>query len=190
MKTARGIYNNHIVTVLFSVLNARLCNFYRGDLRTHRENGYLDRFTYDLKLVDSGRSVYVAGNEQGILALLLIHISDLCRVGGFTRALKTDHHNYRGRLGADVDLRRLASHQLDKLLVYYLNYLLRGKKAFKHLCANGALRHRSGEFLNYLKVNVSLEQCELYLAQTLLDVRLGELSLVPKLFESVCKLIS
>ena len=134
VKTSGSIYDDHVVTVLLGVLNARFCNFNRGDLRSHREYGDINRFADDLQLVNRRRSVNVTGNEQRIFALLLIHSRNLTCVSGFTRTLKTYHHNDCGRLGADVDLGSLTAHKLDELLVYYLDYLLSRNQGFKHLC--------------------------------------------------------
>ena len=61
VKTARGINDNHIVAVLFSMLNACLSDLNGGYLGTHRENGDSYRLADDLKLINCG-SIEVENN--------------------------------------------------------------------------------------------------------------------------------
>ena len=109
-------------------------------------------------------------------------------MSGFTRTLKTDHHNDCRGLGIDIDLGCLAAHELYKLLVYDLNDLLSGKKALEHLRADSSLGDGLYKLLNDLEVYIRLKQRELYLAHALLDICLGELALVAELLEGVSEL--
>ena len=104
-------------------------------------------------------------------------------MGGLTGTLKTDHHNDRRRLGGNLKLRRFRAHQGDQLLVYDLDDLLCGEKAFKHRLADGTLGHGLDEFTHDLEVDVCLKQGHLDLAHALADVRLGKLALIAELFQ-------
>ncbi len=69
MKTSRRVEENHIVCVLFGIINASFCNFHRIAL-THLKDRDIQLSADDLQLFDSGRSVHVARDEKRTLLLL------------------------------------------------------------------------------------------------------------------------
>ena len=72
----------------------------------------------------------------------------------------------------------------------YLHYLLVGSEAVEHLLPDGALAYPSNELLDYLIVNVCLEQGSPHLAHGLGDVPFPNLSLPAQLFENARELIA
>ena len=188
VETARRIHEDHIVAVLHGVLDRFLCGF-RRLLGAPLKHGNANLLCHHLQLLDGGGTVDIAGHQQGVLALLLIHLGQLCGVGGLTRALQAAHQYHRGGLGRNIQLGITAAHECGQLLVDDLNDLLPGKKAFQHLCANGALGHLVHEGLDDLEVDVRLQKSQLDLPHARLHVGLGEFSLVAELLKSFGKLV-
>ena len=165
--------------------NGFLCDLDGRDLVAHCENRNIQLFTDYLQLLDCSGTVDVACNEQRAFALLFIHSRELTCVGGFTCTLKTDHHNNCGGLGCNGELGLRAAHQTRELFVYNLDDLLGRKQGFENFGTDCTLGNDFDKVTNYLEVNVSLEQCELDLAHTRLNVGFGKLTLVTKFFKGV-----
>ena len=189
LQTARRIDKNNIVSVLFRVGDAGLCNIDRALFIAHGEDGDIQLCAYDLQLLDRSGTVNVTGNQERAFALLFIKSGQLTGVGGFTRTLQTAHHNNCGGLGRNLQLGNRAAHQGGQFLVYDFNDLLSGNQAFQHLGANGTVSDRFDELLDHLEVYVGFQQCELDLAHTCLNVCLGELALTAEFFERRTQLI-
>ena len=94
-----------------------------------------------------------------------------------------------GGFEADRQLRLRSAHCLGELFVYYLYYLLTRHQALEHIRTDSALGHALDKVAHDLKVNIRLEQCELYLAHTLAHIRLGELTLAAKFFKCSVHLV-
>ena len=156
-----------------------------GVLRAALEHGQSGLLTHDLKLLDGGGAVDVAGGQKDVLAAFFEHLAQLRAVRRFARALQTAHQDDRRRLGGDLQPAVGAAHQGDQLLVDNLDNLLRGHEAFEHLAAHRALRDLGHEVLDDLEIDVRLQQRELDLAHAGLDVGLGQLAFVPKFRESL-----
>ena len=104
---------------------------------------------------------------------------------GFTRTLKTAHHNNCGGLGGDDQLALRSAHKVGHFLVYDFYYLLCGNEGFKDLCAHRALGNDFYKVFNYLEVNVCLEKRKLDLAHTGFNVGFGKLSFIFEFLKSV-----
>ena len=170
--------------------NARLCNFNRGNAGAHTEHGDVKLFADDLKLLDRGGAVNVAGDEQRILSFFLIVTGELAAVRGFTCALQTDHHDDRRRGGCDLQLGVFRAHQVDELFVDDFDDLLGGQQAFQHFCTDGALGDGLHKVLDDLEVDIRLQQRKLDLAHTLADIRLGELAFALEFLEGIRELFA
>ena len=55
---------DHIMTALFGCLDTRLSDLNGGNLRAERKNGDANTLAYDLQLIYSGGTVYVAGYKH------------------------------------------------------------------------------------------------------------------------------
>ena len=184
MQAAGGVQKDHVVAVLFGVCHRALCDFHHvglARLGIHRDAHAL---AHHLELVHGGRTVDVAGGQQGPLVLLPgIHAGQLGGVGGLSRALQPHHHDNGGRRGGDFELCALASHELDKLLVDNLNHLLGGREALKHFGPRRPLGDGGHKGLDHLDVDVGPQQHQAHLAHGLLDVGLGQLALAAQPLE-------
>ena len=184
MQTAGGVEDDGIEAVFDGVLHGLLRGA-DGVLRAALEHGQSGLLTHDLKLLDGGGAVDVAGGQKDVLAAFFEHLAQLRAVRRFARALQTAHQDDRRRLGGDLQPTVGAAHQGDQLLVDNLDDLLRGHEALEHLAAHRALRDLGHEVLDDLEVDVRLQQRELDLAHAGLDVGLGQLAFVPKFRESL-----
>ena len=143
--------------------------------------------TVDLKQVQTiGSNAFKSSG----LILLLVHTGQLARVGGFTRALQAYHHNHCGGLGADLQLGLRAAHETGKLLVDDLDHLLTGEQGLHDLGTHGALGNDLDEVLDHLEVDVGLQQSELDLAHTRLDVGLGQGALTAEFLKGLIQLFA
>ena len=87
MQTTRGIYDDKIIAVVACVLETFL-NDLAGIYLSHLKNGHLSLLADYLQLLDSSGSINVSRDEQGThLFGALEMLSELCRMGRFTRTL-------------------------------------------------------------------------------------------------------
>jgi len=125
----------------------------------------------------------VAGDEQGVLALLFKEARELGAVRRLAGALQAAQHHDGGRLRGDAQLLVLAAHELRELLVDDFDDHLGGRQALEHVGAHGAVGHALGEVLDDLVADVGLEKRQPYFAHGVPDVGLGEPPLAAQLFE-------
>ena len=161
-----------------------------GVFGAHFKHRHACLFADDLQLVDSRRTVNVAGDQQRTAVLLFLeHFGELGGMGRLTGALQAAHHNDRRRFGSKFETLVFAAHQRGELLVYDLDNHLRRRQALHHVLTDSALGHLVGKVLGNLVVDVRLEQRKTHLAHCLLDVRLTELALVFQPFERAAELV-
>ena len=86
MQTSGGIQHYNIKTVVLGVSDALFCDLHRVGL-THFEDMRACLFADYLQLVDSRRSVDIAGNKQRTAVLRDKVLCELCAVGGLTGTL-------------------------------------------------------------------------------------------------------
>jgi hypothetical protein len=111
MQPSCGIQKDHVVAVVPGVLDGLLGNVYRVRL-THFKHRDIQLFAHYLQLVDSGRTVHIAGHQQRPLAELSAHQArQLGAVGGLTGTLQTHHHHNGGALGGKGQPSVGAAHQ-------------------------------------------------------------------------------
>ena len=183
MQTARRIEEDHVVSVADGVRDGGLCHI-DGIGLAHFKDRYADLRANDLKLPDGGGTVDVTRAQQWVFALLFEKPRELTGVGGFARTLKTHHHDDRGRLRGHADLLVVAAHQGSQLLVDDLDDHLRGRQAFEHIRAHGALGDALDEVLDDLIADVGLQKRQTDLAHRFLDVGLAQAAFAAQLFES------
>ena len=113
--------------------------------------------------------------SAGRLPLLLAQAErELRRRRRLARALEAGEQDDGRRTAGERELRAPLAHERGQLLVHDLHDLLAGRQALHHLGAERALLDPREELLDDLEVDVRLEQREADLAQSLLEVLLGE----------------
>ena len=182
-QTTGSIDDNNIVAIGFSLLNGMVgndTNILVLRLTVYRNTHLL---SYHLQLVDSSRTINVAGHEQWLLSLLgLEHIGKLSTEGGLTRTLQTAHQD-DGRMTFELQRSFLASHQLSQLVVNQLYHQLTRLYSREHIHTKCLFLHLVGEFLSYLEVDVGVEQSTAYVLHGLCHVDFGYLTLTLQNFE-------
>ena len=184
MKSACRIYKEHIATLSLAFFECVLCDLYRIFVVFFRINRNADSLTYDLQLLYCGGTVYIARGEHGVLSVFFEKGSELCRVSSLSRALKTDHHYYRGRLRSDLYFGDCAAHESCELFIYYFYDLLCRDERFEDLCSHCALCDCIYKAADYFEIYVRFEKGELYCAHTLAYVFFRELSFISEFLES------
>ena len=182
MQAACGVQKHHVVSVPDGVRDRSLRDI-DGVRLPHLKDGDIELAAHDLQLLDGRRTVNVAGDEQRIFVLLFEKARELCAVGRFARALKTDQHHDRGRLGGHVDLLVVASHERRELFVHDLHDHLRRSQALEHIRADRALGGFLDKVLDDRVADVGLEKRQTNLAHGLFDVGFREPSFAAQLFE-------
>ena len=120
-------------------------------------NTYL--LTHYMELLDSCRTVNVAGYEQWFLAALgFEHIGKLAAEGSLTRTLQTAHED-DGRMAFEFQWGFFATHEFCQLIVNQLNHQLSRLNGCEHVHAECFLLHLVGEFLSHFIVYVGVEEC-------------------------------
>ena len=190
MQSACGVDEHHVIAVFLCVRNARLGDFDRGNAGAHAEHGNAEFFADDLKLLDRGRAVNIAGDQQRVLAFFLIVTGELAAVRGFTRTLQADHHDDRRRGGCDLQFGIFRTHQVNEFFIDNFDDLLCGQQAFRYLCADGTVRDRLHKVLDNLEVDVRLQQCKLDFAHPLPDIRFGELAFALEFLKGIRELFA
>ena len=150
----------------------------RADLVAQGEERNLHLLSIDTQLIDRRRTVDIAGDEDRRPARRLELSGQFRCRRGFTGTLKTYHHD-DGNLArrTKCDLSGLRAHHLGQLVVDDLHDRLRRCEAVQHLLTDGLFLHLRDEFLHQLEVDIGLEQCHTHLAERLIDIVLGKLSL-------------
>ena len=138
------------------------------------EHGDAHLAAEDPELLDRGRALEVAPDEEGVAALLLEPLGQLAGGGGLARALEAGQQHDRGGLGGVGDLEGLAPQAGDQLLVDDLDDLLGGRQAARQVGADALLADAPDEVLDDLEVDVGLEQGDPDLPQDLFDLALAQ----------------
>jgi hypothetical protein len=135
-----------------------------------------------LELQDGCRALHVGGNHQGVLPLFAQIVGEFGDGGGFAGALQAYQHDDRWRRACIVEFVFAigATQHLDQLLVDDFDYLLRGREAFQHFAADGALLHPRYKLLDDLKTHVGFKQRLAHLAHGLGDIAFCETTLAPQ----------
>ena len=145
---------------------------------------------HHLQLVDSGRTVDVAGHQHRAAALLDVVFCELCCVGRLTVALQAAEHDDGLTLVLDDQAGGfLAAHQGNEFLVDDLDHLLGGGQALHDLLTHGTLRDLGTEILGNLVVDIGFQQGHPHLAHGGFDVGLGQLAVAAQLFEHTGKAV-
>ena len=155
-KTACGIHNHHIESVLPCMTNRILSNLHRVFFLSLGEHRNADLLPQGLQLVDSRRTIDIGRHQQRFLVLLAFQeISQLGRVGRLTGALQPRHQNHR-RVNLQVQFRCLASHQDGQLVVHNLDHHLAGRNGGQHVLPHGLFLDRISKLFGNLIVDIRI----------------------------------
>ena len=126
------------------------------------------------QLLGAGHSLRVRGDHQrGVSGASQVkaELGRGCRLAG---ALEADEHDDRGRRFGFLEGRVPPAEHFDHLQVDDVDDLLHGAEALGDVCAERPLADAGDEVLDDFVVDVGLEQGEADLAQSLVEVFLGD----------------
>jgi len=187
MQTTRSIENNNVISVVFRKFYTFACNFY-GVLLPHFKDLNACLFADDFQLVNSSRSVNIAGNKQRTPVHALEILCKLSGMRRFTRTLKSAHHNDAGRFWGKFNSGIGFTHQLAEFIVNNVDNLLSGSKTFHDLWTYSTVGHALHKILNYLVAYVGFEQRHFYFAHCFVYRFFVQFSVSAKVFENLSEL--
>ena len=127
------------------------------------------------QLLDGGRAIDVARDREHLLLPVLAQpLRELADGGGLARALQAGHQHDRRRLAGEIELRRVAAHQLRQLAVHDADQRLPRRQAADHLLSERAFAHARDEVANDRQRHVGFEQRDADFAQHLLRIGFGQ----------------
>src|SRR5215218_7518397 len=173
---ARGVYDDEVVAAVPGCFDAALGDLLRRRLHALGIHRHPELAPDLLELVYRRRAVRVAGDEIRTLAELPYEEGELASHRRFAVPVQSREHHDRRRPGGERELVGRAAHQVRKLLVDDLDYLLAGAERLGDLGPGRPLADFADEFLDDGVVDVRLQQRELYLPRDLLYLVLGEVS--------------
>ena len=192
-KTAGSINDDHIVAELACPGNSVLrfldgvgLGFLGIDLR-------IDLVAEDTQLLDSRRTIDIAGSHHHALAFLGLEIvRQFGSKSGLTRTLETRHKNH-GRRTFEVDVGSLAAHQFREFVVGNLDHQLPRAHGGNHVLPKGFFLHLVGKLLRRLVVDIGFEQRLADVLDGLRDIDFGNTSFalqnLERAFQSFTKII-
>ena len=188
MQSSRCIEDNDVMTVIF-------CEFYAllrdpdGVFLPHFKDLHTCFFAYHLQLVDSCRSVYIAGYQQRSAVLGLQVFSELCRMSSLTCTLQTAHHDDTRRFRRELYPGVGAAHELAQFIMNDVDDLLSGSKAFHNIRAHCSLAYVGYELFNDLIAHVCFKERHLDFSHGFIDSLFIQLAIAPEIFEYFAELI-
>ena len=127
MQTSRRVQNHHIMPVFLRKGNRFPGDLHRTVVTAHGKDIHFLLPAVDLQLLNGGRPVDITGYQQRFLAFQFQLACDLGRSRGLAGTLQARHHKDGDRFsGLHGNLRGLAAHQGDHLLVDDLDHHLAG----------------------------------------------------------------
>ena len=174
VQPAGGIDHDHILAVLLGIADAvfgDLDGVFGGLIGIDRNPGL---FAEDFQLLDSGRSLQVVGDHQGMSA---VRHEVLAQLGGGRRlaaTLEAGQHDDR-RAGRDeVDPRIHRPHEPGQLVVDDLDHHLARMEALDDLGPDRLIPHVLAELLDDVVVDVGFQQRLADVVHGVGDVGLGD----------------
>ena len=167
MKTSCSIQNNHVVAILFSMLQCCFSDIRRLLVISHGEHFHTLLLSVDLQLFNSCRSVDITCYQKRLLTFQLELSCKLCCGRCFTCSLKTHHHNDRllaSRL--EFNLRCLRAHQIHQLVIHDLDHHLSRIQSAHHILSDCTLLHTFYKIFDNFEVNICLQKSHLNFTQS------------------------
>ena len=153
----------------------------RGEYR------HLGPLANHLQLRDRVGPLQVAGHQHGAVALGLEPLGQLSGQGGLTGTLKAGQHDDGGPVLGEPDPAGLPAQDLLEFFVDDLDDLLAGVQGCRHLGAQSAFTHPSGEFTDHGNGNVSVQEGAADLADCGINVGLSQAALAAEILEGCCQ---
>ena len=146
-------------------------------------DGHPDLLGQHAQLLHGSRTIDVACSQQGFSAAFgLEHIGQFAGKGGLTGTVETCHEDY-GRASVEVQLGRLAAHELCQLVVDDLDHHLLGLDGSEHVLSQGLLLDGVGKLLGDLVIDVGIQQCATHVLQRFRYVYLCDFALALQYLE-------
>ena len=162
-QTSGCIDNHQIVTFCLCFRNSMLGNFYRILIFFFQINRHTNLFGQYPQLLDSGRTINVAGNQQRLLVFLgLQHIGQLTGERSLTRTLQTRHQD-DCRTTFQIQFSSGTTHQLSQFVVYDLNHQLARLNRSQHILSQGFFFYLVGKCLGNLIIDIGIQQGTTYI---------------------------
>ncbi len=139
-----------------------------------RDNRNIELLAEGLELLRRRYALRVGRDHQRTIALTAKAEGQLRGRGRLTGALEPHEHDDGGRRLRLLQARVSSAEHLDHLLVDDVDDLLHRCEALRDVGSQRPLSHAGHELLDDLVVNVSLQQSEADLAQSLIEVLLGD----------------
>ena len=186
MQAAGGVDDDDVTQVVDSILDALARDLHRvlalAGVHAHTHFG-----AERLQLVDSGRTVHVAGHEQGLVVLLAQAVCQLGRSRGLARALQADEHDDVRDAARELEAMGLATEELGELVHDHADDVLRRGEARKHLGPHALRLGLGDKILHHQVIHVSFQHRHTNLAHGRIDVVLGELALAAQVAEDAAQ---
>ena len=182
-KTTGSIDDNHVIAIGLCLLDSMVGNnTYILIIRlTIYRNTNL--FTHNMELLDSSRTVNVAGNEQWLLTFLCLeHIGKLAAECSFTRTLKTAHED-DGRMTFELQWSLFSTHEFCKFIMNQLHHQLTRLHCCQHIHTERLFLHLVGKFLCHFIVDIGIEECTAHILHSLSYIDFGNLTFTLQDFE-------
>ena len=160
----------------------RARNRQRVLIGARREELGLDLGRQCLELIDRSRTINVGADHHDLL--FFAFPEQPCKLGDtgrLARPLQTRHQNHGRRLGGEIELFVLLTHQADQFIVDDLYQDLTRCQAAQHVFTQGPDAHLVDEILDHRQRDIGLQQGHAHLAQSILDVVLADPALAANL---------
>ena len=164
MQPPGGVDDRHVTALAHTLLDSLAGDRDRVMAVAACVDRNLDLAAELLELVDRGRALQVAGDEERPVLFLAKEERQLCRRGRLARALQPGEQDHRRGAAGECEPGGAGAHQLCQLLVHDLHDLLPGREALQHVLPERPLAHLSDELPDDVEVDVGLEQGEADLA--------------------------
>ena len=137
----------------------------------------LDLLAQHAQLLDSRRSIHIAGHEHD--AFVLFRLEIVRQFGGksrLTATLQTGHQNH-SRIAFEVQFLRLTAHQRCQFVMRDLDHQLPRTDGIDDVLSDCFFLHAVGKLLCGLVVHIRLQQCFADVFDGFRNIDLGDTSL-------------
>ncbi len=145
-------------------------------------------FAEGRELLDRGRPVQIAGDEQRGASLLFQVGGELGGGGCLAGAVQADHEDARGLV--EIERAGVAAEERGQLVMENLHDLLAGRDTAQDFFAQRLVFHLGDELFRHLVIDVGLEEREAHLAHGVGDVHLRDRAVAAEILEDVLQFIA
>ena len=158
-QAAGGIDNHQVVAVLLGMVDGVEGDGHGILALGLAIDGHLDLLGDGFQLLDGGRTIDVAGNQQRFALFLAVleAVGEFAGESGFTGTLQTRHQD-DGGVALDAECGFLAAHELGQLVVDDLDHQLAGVDGIDHVLAQSLGLDVIDEFLGDGVADIGVNQ--------------------------------